>query len=150
MANLTIPNLSSFSGSPANSNLMIIHDGTNARKISYSELFNKVFSGSTVFQADGSQFNLTGSIIPSQNSQYDLGSAEYKIRHLYLSNNSLFLGDTSVSESDYLNKTTLSTEPVPVTPNEPGVKGQIRYDDTHMYICVSENVWKRFNTESIW
>lgn len=31
--------------------------------------------------------------MPSQNAQYDLGSAEYKIRHLFLSDNSLWLGD---------------------------------------------------------
>ena len=31
-------------------------------------------------------------IIPIQNSTYDIGSAEYKIRHLYLSSNSLYIG----------------------------------------------------------
>ena len=36
---------------------------------------------------------LGGHIIPDTNSQYDLGSAEYKIRHLFLSDNSLWLGD---------------------------------------------------------
>ena len=38
-------------------------------------------------------FSFAGHIIPKTNSQYDLGSAEYKIRHLYLSNNSLWLGE---------------------------------------------------------
>ena len=150
MANITIPNLSSFSGRPQNTNLMIIHDGTNARKISYADLFTKVYSGSTSLSADGSQLNLTGSIIPTTNSQFDLGSAEFKIRHLYLSNNSLFLGDTSVTESDYLNKTTLSENPVPVSANEPGTKGEIRYDDTHIYICIIENVWVRASIQSAW
>jgi len=150
MANITIPNLSSFSGRPQNTNLMIIHDGTNARKISYADLFTKVYSGSTSLSADGSQLNLTGSIIPTTNSQFDLGSAEFKIRHLYLSNNSLFLGDTSVTESDYLNKTTLSENPVPVSANEPGTKGEIRYNDTHIYICIIENVWVRASIQSAW
>jgi hypothetical protein len=129
---------------------MIIHDGTNARKISYADLFTKVYSGSTSLSADGSQLNLTGSIIPTTNSQFDLGSAEFKIRHLYLSNNSLFLGDTSVTESDYLNKTTLSENPVPVSANEPGTKGEIRYNDTHIYICIIENVWVRASIQSAW
>ena len=40
--------------------------------------------------------NLATHLIPSVNSTYDLGSAEYKIRHLYLSNNSLYLGDAHV------------------------------------------------------
>ena len=36
---------------------------------------------------------LTGHIIPSTNASYDLGNAEYKIRHLFLSDNSLWVGD---------------------------------------------------------
>jgi len=36
---------------------------------------------------------MTGHIIPDTNAAYDLGSAEKKIRHLYLSNNSLWVGD---------------------------------------------------------
>lgn len=34
-----------------------------------------------------------GHILPSSNADYDLGSAEYKIRHLFLSDNSLWVGD---------------------------------------------------------
>jgi hypothetical protein len=37
--------------------------------------------------------NLDTHIIPDTNSTYDIGSAEYKIRHLYLSDTSLFMGD---------------------------------------------------------
>lgn len=37
---------------------------------------------------------MTSHIIPDTNSQYDLGSAEYKIRHLFLSSNSMYIGDT--------------------------------------------------------
>ena len=36
---------------------------------------------------------LGGHIIPTSNAQYDLGNAEYKIRHLFLSDNSLWIGD---------------------------------------------------------
>jgi len=150
MSQVTIPNLNGFTGVPSNSDLLIIHDGTNAKKITSSDLSTKIFSGSTSIQSDGTQHNLTGSIIPTQNAQYDLGSAEYKIRHLYLSSNSLFLGDTTVSESDYLNRSYLSDTPVPVTPNDTGVKGEIRYDNTFVYLCVLENTWKRFAIESIW
>ncbi len=120
MSQVTIPNLSGFTGVPSNSDLFIIHDGSNAKKITYSDLSTKIFSGSTSIQSDGTQHNLTGSIIPTQNSQYDLGSAEYKIRHLYLSSNSLFLGDTTISESDYLSRSYLSDSAVPTTPNDPG------------------------------
>ena len=37
---------------------------------------------------------MNGHIIPSVNAQYDLGNAEYKIRHLFLSDNSLWIGDS--------------------------------------------------------
>ena len=36
-----------------------------------------------------------GHILPSSNADYDIGSAEYKIRHLFLSDNSLWLGDST-------------------------------------------------------
>jgi len=36
---------------------------------------------------------LGGHIIPDTNATYDLGNAEYKIRHLFLSDNSLWVGD---------------------------------------------------------
>jgi len=36
---------------------------------------------------------LGGHIIPDTNAAYDLGNAEYKIRHLFLSDNSLWIGD---------------------------------------------------------
>ena len=37
--------------------------------------------------------NFTGNILPTENEAFDLGSAEYKIRHLFLSDNSLWIGD---------------------------------------------------------
>jgi len=39
------------------------------------------------------QTTIRGHILPSQNAQFDLGNAEYKIRHLFLSDNSLWVGD---------------------------------------------------------
>ena len=51
---------------------------------------------SNIYDVDGT-IGLTSSIIPTTNAQYDLGSAEYKIRHLYLSDNSLFFGNANVS-----------------------------------------------------
>ena len=43
--------------------------------------------------SNNSQLSLGSHIIPTQNAQFDLGNAEYKIRHLFLSDNSLWLGD---------------------------------------------------------
>lgn len=42
---------------------------------------------SEAFDLSGSAIGLKKSIVPDTNAQFDLGSAEYKIRHLYLSNN---------------------------------------------------------------
>jgi len=47
-------------------------------------------SSSAPFNSSG---KMNGHIIPTTNSTYDLGSAEYKIRHLFLSNNSLWVGE---------------------------------------------------------
>lgn len=41
----------------------------------------------------GGKTTVRGHIIPTENAQFDLGSAEYKIRHAFLSNNSLWTGD---------------------------------------------------------
>jgi len=51
-----------------------------------------------------SQFNdVNGHIIPSQNAQFDIGSAEYKVRHFYLSSNSMYIGDTWIkAEGDQI------------------------------------------------
>lgn len=48
------------------------------------------------------QGTMTGHIIPDTNSVYDLGNAEYKIRHLYLSSNSVSIGEGSISTSNGL------------------------------------------------
>ena len=45
--------------------------------------------------------NSNGHIIPATNSNYDIGSAEKKVRHLYLSDNSLYLGS---KDNDTLSK----------------------------------------------
>ena len=37
--------------------------------------------------------DLNGNIIPNDNAQYDLGNAESKVRHLFLSSNSVWFGD---------------------------------------------------------
>lgn len=49
--------------------------------------------------ATASNFTFDASIIPDTNSAYDLGSAEFKVRHLYLSNNSIKFesGDLNVA-----------------------------------------------------
>ena len=150
MANLTIEQLTSFTGTPQSTDLIIIHDGDNAKKITYGELFNKIISGSTELQADGSQFNLTGHIIPTVNSQYDLGSAEYKFRDLYLSSNSIHVGDQILSETNIDDSMEIKNISIPSSPNSEGNKGDVVFDETHMYVCISTNTWKKILLDSNW
>ena len=56
---------------------------------------NAEFNSQTTFN---SQINMGGPIIPTINDQFDIGSAEYKVRDLYLSSNSLHIGETILSE----------------------------------------------------
>tara|TARA_B100000214_G_scaffold184928_1_gene133359 strand:+ start:634 stop:2163 length:1530 start_codon:yes stop_codon:yes gene_type:complete len=59
--------------------------------------------GSISFETNGTRrWNITsnGHIIPSSNADYDLGNAEYKVRHLFLSDNSLkFIGGDDVERA---------------------------------------------------
>ena len=67
---------------------------------STSDLKGSVFADDSSLMVDGVNATLpnirgtmTGHIIPSINAAYDLGNAEYKIRHLFLSSSSLWIGD---------------------------------------------------------
>jgi len=57
------------------------------------KISNQTVELEAVTSGSQSYLELTGHIIPSQHEQYDLGNAEKKIRHLFLSDNSLWLGD---------------------------------------------------------
>ena len=150
MANLTIEQLTPFTGTPQSTDLIIIHDGDNAKKITYAELFNKIFSGSTSFQADGNRINLTGSIIPTTNDVYDLGSAEYKFRDLYLGSNTIHVGDKTISETNIDDSMEIKNISIPSSPNSEGNKGDVVFDETHMYVCISTNTWKKILLDTNW
>ena len=150
MANLTIPNLSSFTGTPQSSDLIIIHDGSNAKKITYGELFNKIISGSTSLQADGNQLNLTGHLIPNGNELYDLGEPENKFRDLYLSNATIHMGDKTFSSNNIDDSMEIKNVSIPSSPNSEGNKGDVVFDETHMYVCISTNTWKKILLDSNW
>lgn len=150
MANLTIDQLTSFTGTPQSSDLIIIHDGTNAKKITYAELFNKIFSGSTQIVATGNTLSITGHIIPTTNSVYDIGSAEYKIRDLYLSSNSIHVGDKTLSETNIDDSMEIKNITIPSSPTSEGNKGDVVFDENFMYVCINTNTWKRINLDNTW
>jgi len=69
-----------ISGNDASFNVVDIND-INAQDASFNTL-----------QTSGTM-SMGGHILPTTNAAYDIGSAEYKIRHLFLSDNSLWIGD---------------------------------------------------------
>ena len=100
--------------------------------------------------------NISGHILPSANAQFDLGNAEYKIRHLFLSDNSLRFGKDGTGDISgnyvsfgknnldrnvevYTDGDTLDdlvTAVTPPTPNSVGKKGDIRVIGGFMYVCI--------------
>ena len=97
--------------------------------------------------------NLNSHIIPDANATYDIGSAEYKIRHLFLSDNSLTMGDTILDEIKILNTLNFSLDTVgPADYSDPagGIKGDIRFDLNYLYICVEDGQWKRVAFDNGW
>ena len=71
-------------------------------KLYVKEVHASTSVSASAYQGDGSGLTgisadmggtMTAHIIPDTNAQYDLGNAEYKIRHLFLSDNSLWVGD---------------------------------------------------------
>ena len=62
-----------------------------------------------------------GHIIPNSNASFDLGNAEYKVRHLFLSDNSLWFGDEIKLESYAKKKRNRSKLPKWFEINTPGV-----------------------------
>tara|TARA_R110001599_G_scaffold243355_2_gene443151 strand:+ start:5943 stop:6188 length:246 start_codon:yes stop_codon:yes gene_type:complete len=44
-------------------------------------------------------------------------------------------------------ETYVETKP---TPNSAGIRGQRYYDGVHIYECVAENMWRRYQAEAEW
>ena len=62
-----------------------------------------------------------GNIIPNSNASFDLGNAEYKVRHLFLSDNSIWFGDDVKLESHAKKKRNKSKLPKWFSINTPSV-----------------------------
>ena len=89
-----------------------------------------------------------GHLIPNSNASFDIGNAEYKVRHLYLSDNSIQIGDTVLSE-DSLKNTTRFVSQAPSLSTSPGSKGDIAQDNDHVYFCFADDNWCRVK-KSTW
>ena len=62
---------------------------------------------------------IAGNIIPFSTSNYDLGSSDYKWRHLYLSSNSIYLDNISISKSidNYVNINSIAVSDIYLNSN---------------------------------
>ena len=84
-----------FNDKNANNNTLTTGD-VNALKGAINDNEGLITDGSVSGYFDSSNnFRYNMHFIPASNSNFDLGSAEYKVRHLFLSDNSMWLGDDS-------------------------------------------------------
>ena len=97
------------------------------------------------------RFTPSGHLLPSSNANFDIGSAEYKVRHLFLSDNSLTIGDTVFSEQNVDRSMEVYVgEEAPSSPTDSGKKGDVRVVDGYMYVCIETDKWVRSPIESSW
>ena len=89
-----------------------------------------------------------GHLIPSSNASFDIGNAEYKVRHLFLSDNSLQIGDTTLSENN-IKQNLRVVDNAPASSDDTGLKGDVAQDSDYIYLCFNDNTWTRI-TKSHW
>jgi len=70
-----------------------INSDISINKLDSDDISCNTLKTNGVFTMDG-QLSMGAHIIPSSNSVFDIGSAAYKIRHLFLSDSSLWIGDS--------------------------------------------------------
>ncbi len=105
-----------------------------APKISNNTVELEAFHNGNTGNTSQHYLKMTGHLLPSAHEQYDIGSAEKKIRHLFLSDNSVWLGD-SVKMSNNKGKVKFYTRdtakvPVPVANAGGDIAGCITFVGT--------------------
>jgi len=98
--------------STATANQILSWDGAD-----YAWVADQTGAGSTYGDTDVATYlngNLDSHIIPDTNATYDIGSAEYKIRHLYLSSTSMYMGDNDVPIQLSADEKSLAINSVPL------------------------------------
>ena len=94
--------------------------------------------------------SFSGNILPDANDTYDIGSAEYKIRDLYVSDNSIHIGDKTLSRDNVDRSMEVFDELPPSSPTDIGNKGDVRIDSDYMYVCKDLNSWVRIPIDKTW
>jgi hypothetical protein len=97
------------------------------------------------------EIDSNGHILPHSNASFDIGSAEKKVRYLFLDSNTMFVGDTSFSEDNIDRSMEVYTDqPAPSSSTDEGKKGDVRIVGNYMYICINTNEWIRTQIEKDW
>ena len=95
-----------------------------------------------------------GHLLPSTTEDYDIGSADRKVRHLFLSDNSVYMGDngnkigvlndelTFTRQDEQVVNPTMKVS-VPQSSTETAKAGSFSFDAQYFYVCFEENKWAR-------
>ena len=86
----SMPNDSNMVMKVDNNNNVVVKNDLSSNSIHVNDISINNLSN---FNNSGNKINFSSHFIPTANETYDLGNAEYKIRHLFLSDNSLWVGD---------------------------------------------------------
>ena len=96
VSNVTDGSANAFTRLTSNAGVFNIQSGTGSATDSKGDITFTSIGGNTEhvrIQGSTSTMQISGHIIPTSNEQYDIGSAAFKIRDMYVSDNSLWIGD---------------------------------------------------------
>lgn len=96
------------------------------------------------------QVTASGHLLPTSNALFDIGSAEQKVRHLFLSDNSLTVGSQTISEENLKRNLRLTDSSVPSSNKDTGTKGEVVVGTNFVYTCVEDDTWVRLPLETQW
>ena len=90
-------NIFAYDGGSADFRMATI-EGSGKTTVTYDSDNNKFVVSSATFDSDA--LSVGNSIIPDTDDVYDLGSTSKKWRNLYVGGNTIFLGNTTLKDSD--------------------------------------------------
>ena len=110
--------------------------------------------GTILFTTEGTarwEITSSGNLLPKTNAAFDIGSASYKVRDLYLDDSTIHLGDTPLSASNIDRSMEIYTDvAAPSSATDTGAKGDVRIVGNYMYVCINTNEWVRTQIETSW
>ena len=98
VSNVNAGTSSAFSRLTSNAGVFTIQSGINAGTDSKGDIAFTSIDGTTEhmrIQGSTSIMQISGHIIPTTNAAFDVGSADYKIRDIFVDNNSMWVGDVA-------------------------------------------------------